>query len=88
MCFLFMNWIFTRIDAEIEFMKKIIKRKSKLLIKKGKIMSDSDYQAGMTAAIVAYQASLSGAYPTTGFSYSYTPPVTAVPPAETVQVTF
>ena len=51
-------------------------------------MSDSDFQAGVTAAIQAYYATLSGAYPVTGFSYSYTPPVTATPPAETVQVTF
>jgi hypothetical protein len=46
-------------------------------------MSDSDYQAGMTAAIQAYQESVT--YPVTGLSYTYTPTV-AVPPAETVTV--
>lgn len=46
-------------------------------------MTDQEYQAGMTAAIVAYQASVS--YPVSGFSYTYTPSV-VTPPAETVSV--
>lgn len=49
-------------------------------------MNDLDYQAGMTAAIVAYQASVT--YPVTGFSFTYTPAPTATPPAETVSVNF
>lgn len=52
----------------------------------GNPMSDQDYKAGMTAAIQAYQASVS--YPVTGFSYTYTPAPAATPPAETVPVTF
>lgn len=48
-------------------------------------MSDSDFQAGMTSAIQAYYASLSGAFPVQGFKYSYTPG-TVVPPEETVEV--
>lgn len=67
--------------------KRVYKRK-KIKIKKGNIMSDADYQAGMTAAIVAYQASLAGVYSVTGFSFTYTPPVTSTPPAETVAVSF
>lgn len=51
-----------------------------------KPMSDSDYQAGMTAAIQAYQASVT--YPVTGFSYTYTQAPQTTPPAETVPVTF
>lgn len=62
--------------------------KSELKINERKCMTDADYQAGMTAAIVAYQASLGGGYPTTGFSFTYTPPVTSTPPAETVAVSF
>jgi hypothetical protein len=48
-------------------------------------MNDADYQAGMTAAIKAYQDSVQ--YPVTGFSFTYTP-TEVVPPAETVTVTF
>lgn len=57
-----------------------------ILIIKENNMNDSDFQAGTTAAIQAYFATLNGAYLVTGFSYTYTPPVTATPPAETVQV--
>lgn len=78
-------WILTELQAEIEFMKKLVKRKPKLLKKKGKFMTDQEYQAGMTAAIVAYQATVT--YPVQGFSYTYTPG-SVTPPAETVQVTF
>lgn len=49
-------------------------------------MSDQEYQDGMTAAIVAYQASVQ--YPVSNFTYNYTPAPTATPPAETVSVTF
>lgn len=48
-------------------------------------MTDQEYQAGMTSAIVAYQASVS--YPVQGFSYTYTPGI-VTPPAETVSVDF
>lgn len=48
-------------------------------------MNDSDYQAGMTAAIKAYQASVQ--YPVSDFSYTYTPAPTQILP-ETVTVTF
>lgn len=48
-------------------------------------MNDSDYQAGMTAAIKAYQASVQ--YPVTDFAFTYTPSQ-VTPPAETVTVTF
>ena len=55
-------------------------------IKERKYMQDSDFQAGVTSAIQAYYASLGGSYVVTNFSYTYTPPVTATPPAETVAV--
>lgn len=52
-------------------------------------MNDQDFQTGMTAALVAAaQAYLaSSGYAATVFSgsYTYTPPATATPPAETVQ---
>lgn len=50
-------------------------------------MSDQEFQAGATAAVQAYYASLNGAFPVQNFSFSYTPGA-VVPPAETVQVTF
>ena len=54
-------------------------------------MNDQDFQTGMTAALVAAaQAFLaSSGYAATGFSgtYTYTPPVTSTPPAETVPFT-
>jgi hypothetical protein len=82
-------WLITELQAELEFMKriikKVIKRKPKSLKKKGLSMTDAEYQAGMTAAIVAYQATIT--FPVQGFSYSYTPG-SVTPPAETVQVTF
>ena len=53
---------------------------------KGKIMQDSDFQAGVTAAITTYYQSLNGVYPVTGFTYTYTPPATATPPPVTVTV--
>lgn len=83
------------LKAEWEFMKRIVKKvkskvkqvyKKKIIKRKENIMSDSDFQTGMTAAINAYYASLNGGYVVTGLSYTYTPPVTATPPAETVQV--
>ena len=78
-------WLLERLKSELEFMKQVAhKRKYIRKIKERKIMSDSDYQAGMTAAINAYQASVS--YASTGFSYTYTPPATSTPPAETVTV--
>lgn len=79
-------WLVNELKSEWEFMKKLAtkKRVSKKLIER-KIMSDSDYQTGMTAAIVAYQASVS--YPVQGFSYTYTPG-SVTPPAETVSVSF
>ena len=80
-------WLLEELKSEIEFMKQVarkVKRKYIRKIKERKIMSDSDYQAGMTAAINAYQASVS--YASTGFSYTYTPPATSTPPAETVTV--
>lgn len=49
-------------------------------------MNDLDYQTGMTAAIVAYQATVT--YPVQDFSFTYTPAPIATPPAETVTVTF
>ena len=82
-------WLLEELKSELEFMKQVahkVKRKYIRKIKERKIMSDSDYQAGVTAAIVAYQATVT--YPVTGFSYTYTPPVTATPPAETVSVSF
>lgn len=83
-------WLLNELKAEWEFMKRLIKKvkrpyRRKKLIER-KIMSDSDFQTGMTAAINAYYASLNGAYVVTGLSYTYTPPTTATPPAETVQV--
>ncbi len=54
---------------------------------KQKPMTDQDFQAGMTAAIQTYYASLNGGYVVSGFNYSYSPVVTT-PPVETVQVTF
>lgn len=84
-------WLLNELKAEWEFMKrikKVVKRKKKIIKRKENQMSDQDFQAGVTAAIVAYAASLNGAYPVTGFSYSYTPPVTATPPAETVAISF
>ena len=88
-------WIIEELKGEWEYMKQIkkrivvkVKRRKKLVkLIERKIMSDSDYQAGMTAAINAYQASVQ--YASTGFSYTYTPPVPTVPvsPApETVSV--
>ena len=83
-------WLINELKSEWEFMKKLatkVKRKYIRKIKERKIMSDSDYQAGMTAAINAYQASVQ--YASTGFSYTYTPPVPTAPvsPApETVTV--
>ena len=65
-----------------------VKRKYVRKIKERKTMSDADFQTGMTAAIVAaVQAFVaSSGYAATGFtgSYTYTPPVTSTPPAETV----
>ena len=81
------------LKGEWEYMKRIVGKvkkklvRKKLIKRKDNIMSDSDYQAGMTAAINAYQASVS--YASTGFSYTYTPPVPTAPvsPApETVTV--
>lgn len=72
-----------RIATKIK--KKVIKKETKKLIER-KIMNDLDFQAGVTAAIQAYVSSLSGVYVVTDFSYTYTPPVTATPPAETVPV--
>jgi hypothetical protein len=69
-------WIINRLRQEFQFIKSLI-------INERKIMTDQEYQAGMTAAIVAYQASVS--YPVSGFSYTYTPSV-VTPPAETVSV--
>ena len=83
-------WLLEELKSELEFMKQVaikvkkIVRRKKLIKRKDNIMSDSDYQAGMTAAINAYQASVS--YASTGFSYTYTPPATSTPPAETVTV--
>ena len=80
-------WLINELKSEWEFMKKLatkVKRRKKIIKRKDNIMSDSDYQAGMTAAINAYQASVS--YASTGFSYTYTPPATSTPPAETVTV--
>lgn len=50
-------------------------------------MTDEEFKAGMTAAIQAYYASLNGAFPVQGFSYSYTPG-SVTPPMETVDVSF
>ena len=80
-------WLFDELKSEIEFMTQIatkIKRARKIK-RKDIIMSDAEYQAGMTAAIVAYQASVS--YPVQGFSYTYTPG-SVTPPSETVSVSF
>ena len=71
--------------------REITKRKQFYFVRKiniNKHMTDAEYQAGMTAAIQAYQSSLNGAYGATGFSYTYTPPMMATPPAETVTVSF
>ena len=55
-------------------------------------MNDSDFQTGMTAALVAAAQAFvaTSGYAATGFSgsYTYTPPVTATPPAETVTFSF
>ena len=83
-------WLIHELKSELEFMKQVahkVKRKYIRKIKERKIMSDSDYQAGMTAAINAFQAT--AGYASTGFSYTYTPPVPTAPvsPApETVTV--
>lgn len=50
-------------------------------------MNDQEFQIGMTAAIVAFYATLNGSYPVNGFNYSYTPGV-VTPPVEDVSVTF
>jgi hypothetical protein len=79
-------WLLEELKSELEFMKQVAHKRIRKIKRKEIIMSDSDYQAGVTAAIVAYQATVT--YPVTGFSYIYTPPATATPPAETVSVSF
>ena len=80
-------WLLEELKSELEFMKQVAHKRIRKIKRKEIIMSDSDYQAGMTAAINAYQASVQ--YASTGFSYTYTPPVPTAPvsPApETVTV--
>ena len=86
-------WIVEESQAELEFMRRIVKKAKrkvikKKIIKRKEIMSDADFQAAVTAAVVAAIQGViaSSGYAATGVSgsYTYTPPVTATPPAETV----
>lgn len=86
-------WLIDELKSEWEFMKKLATKVKRIRkIKERKIMNDSDFQAGMTAAVVAAAQSFiaSSGYAATGFSgsYTYTPPVTSIPPAETVPFSF
>ncbi len=77
-----MNWFLTELQAELEFMKritkKVVKRKSKLIIKKGNIMPfDPTFEADMQA-VAEKDAAI---YPA-GFSVTV-----EVPPTTPVTVT-
>ena len=76
-------WLIEQLKSEWEFMKQLatkVKRIRKIK-RKEIIMSDADFQTGMTAALVAARDAFlaSSGYAATGFtgSYTYTPPATS-----------
>lgn len=88
-------WLVTELKSEWEFMKKLATKLKKKIVRKKKlierkIMSDSDFQAGLPAAM---QAAFEAYVVSTGFSailvagsstVSYVPAPSVTPPTETV----
>ena len=79
-----MRMLIERIKAKLNFIKNIIKQVTPA---QKDLMTDQEFQAGMTAAVQTYFSSLNGSFPVSEFSYTYTPSV-STPPAETVDVSF